>query len=356
MNARPFRRSLLSGVALTVAMLVQTSTATAQNEGFYIGAGAGLTWAEDVDFGARGSLESETGWGVLGAIGYALGNGVRLELEVGERQADIDGAGIEGRGRAWNFFGNVYYDFTAFDAEARWVPYVGVGAGLAGLDLESVDGLLGGDSVDDYDQKFGIQGIAGLGYAVTESVNLFMDYRYLTTEDMDFVSAFGNPLSSDYASHNLTLGLRYAFGSDRPKAASMPPPPPAPQPVAAPAGAVSTEAEEVYVPTSYLTFFDFDDASLTAEARGIVAAAAESAKTLGVARIKVTGHADRTGATAYNMGLSLRRAEAVRAALVADGVASSDIGITAKGEADPLVETPDGVREPQNRRVEIVLD
>jgi len=72
-------------------------------------------------------------------------------------------------------------------------------------------------------------------------------------------------------------------------------------------------------------------------------------------RIGVTGHADRSGSDAYNMALSLRRANAVKDQLVREGIPASAITVVGRGESQPLVQTADGVREPQNRRVEIVL-
>ena len=69
----------------------------------------------------------------------------------------------------------------------------------------------------------------------------------------------------------------------------------------------------------------------------------------------LTGHADRSGADAYNMALSLRRGAATKDELVRNGVPANAIVIIGKGESAPLVPTADGVREPQNRRVEIVL-
>jgi outer membrane protein OmpA-like peptidoglycan-associated protein len=72
-------------------------------------------------------------------------------------------------------------------------------------------------------------------------------------------------------------------------------------------------------------------------------------------RIEVAGHADRSGSPQYNMGLSRRRADNVAAELVRQGISRNEIAVTAFGETRPLVPTADGVREPQNRRVEIVL-
>ena len=109
------------------------------------------------------------------------------------------------------------------------------------------------------------------------------------------------------------------------------------------------------VARTYLVFFDFNRADLTARAREIIGEAAQNSRRVGATRIEVAGHADRSGTPQYNQRLSQRRAEAVASELVARGVNRSDIGVTAFGESRPLVQTADGVREPQNRRVEIVL-
>jgi outer membrane protein OmpA-like peptidoglycan-associated protein len=111
----------------------------------------------------------------------------------------------------------------------------------------------------------------------------------------------------------------------------------------------------VAIPREFMIFFDWDVDALSAEARGVVADAAGYALSGGIARIVVTGHADTSGAASYNVGLSKRRADNTAAELVANGVDPNTIGVDWKGETDPLVPTGDGVREPQNRRVEIVI-
>ena len=102
-------------------------------------------------------------------------------------------------------------------------------------------------------------------------------------------------------------------------------------------------------------FFDWNRADLTSRAREIIAEAAQNARRVSATRIEVAGHADRSGTPQYNQRLSQRRAEVVASELVARGISREEIGVTAFGESRPLVPTADGVRERQNRRVEIVL-
>jgi len=109
------------------------------------------------------------------------------------------------------------------------------------------------------------------------------------------------------------------------------------------------------VPQNFIVFFDFDRAEIPDDARKIITEAANYAKTNGKARIKTTGHADTSGNPAYNLALSERRARAVKAMLTQMGFAEADVGVAFPGESEPLVQTGDGVREPQNRRVEIVM-
>ena len=72
-------------------------------------------------------------------------------------------------------------------------------------------------------------------------------------------------------------------------------------------------------------------------------------------KITLTGHADRSGPAGYNQRLSVRRANAAKAVLVQLGVDAKNITAIGKGETQPLVPTADGVREPRNRRVEIMF-
>jgi len=135
--------------------------------------------------------------------------------------------------------------------------------------------------------------------------------------------------------------LAYNFGAAPPKSSPELPPPPPPPPV---------------VPVrTYLVFFDWDRADLTPRATQIIAQAASDSKTAATTTIDVSGYTDTSGTPVYNQGISDRRANSVASQLVADGVSESEIEIHAYGETHLLVPTGPGVREPQNRRVEIVL-
>ncbi len=138
--------------------------------------------------------------------------------------------------------------------------------------------------------------------------------------------------------HSAMIGVRYAFN------AAPPPPPPAP---------IATPAREAA--RTYLVFFDWDRADLTDRARQIIAEAAQATTRVQVTRIEVSGHTDSSGTARYNQGLSVRRAQNVASELVRLGVPRQSITVQGFGETRPLVQTANGVREPQNRRVEIVL-
>jgi iron complex outermembrane receptor protein len=141
------------------------------------------------------------------------------------------------------------------------------------------------------------------------------------------------------------FSVKYRFGEDSEAAAETSTYTPPPAVAVAPS-----------VPKSYLVFFDFNKSDLTPQAVSIVGQAAANAGPAKVTQLTVTGHTDTVGSDAYNMRLSRRRAESVAAQLEKDGIPSSEIQIVAKGKRDLLVPTADGVKEPQNRRVQIVYD
>jgi len=106
---------------------------------------------------------------------------------------------------------------------------------------------------------------------------------------------------------------------------------------------------------TYLVFFDWDDANLIDRARQVIANAAAASTRVRYTRIAVNGHTDSSGTPSYNQGLFVRRAQTVAEELVCDGVPPSVIAIHGFGETHLLVPTGPGVREAQNRRVEIFI-
>jgi hypothetical protein len=143
---------------------------------------------------------------------------------------------------------------------------------------------------------------------------------------------------SDHVIHGPFVRLVATFGPAAMAAVAAPPPAPPPAPK-----------------KNYLVFFDFDRSNITADAQRVIQEAATAAKAGNVARIQLTGHTDRSGSDAYNLALGTRRGDAVKQALIRLGIPAASIAVISRGESQPLVPTADGVREPQNRRVEIML-
>ena len=139
----------------------------------------------------------------------------------------------------------------------------------------------------------------------------------------------------NFVGQNARIGISYLFGEAPPAVVAAP--------------VVAAKAK------SFLVFFDWDKATLTDRARGIVKEAAAASKAAKHTVIEVNGYADTSGNPKYNMGLSMRRAQNVAAELVRNGVDKKEIAIKAFGDTVLLVPTGPGVREPQNRRVEIII-
>jgi OOP family OmpA-OmpF porin len=184
---------------------------------------------------------------------------------------------------------------------------------------------------------------ATLSYAVTDWFAVNAGYRALNTERTgDRNLPDSSKRSLDLTAYGPVIGMSFRLGSSPPRS-------PSPSPVAPVAAPAPAPAK------TYLVFFDWDKASLTPRATAIIAQAATDSKTQSTTTLDVSGYTDTSGAPAYNQGLSERRAKAVAAQLVTDGVAAAEIEIHGYGDTHLLVPTGPGVREPQNRRVEIIL-
>jgi len=108
-------------------------------------------------------------------------------------------------------------------------------------------------------------------------------------------------------------------------------------------------------PAHFILYFRGNTTELTPESRALLPQALAEAGRRPAAEIAVVGHTDREAPADYNARLALRRARAIRDQLVALGAKPEAIEVSSHGEANPLVPTPDGVREPRNRRVEITI-
>lgn len=351
------RMRIIKGI-LAGALAVGCSVpALAETNGWYVGAQTGFNYVPKMSDGIQGTdaeAKFDPGVGVLGQVGYGFGQ-IRLEGELGYRYnkadtVDVSGFGAStgkqsasGSAQATTLMLNALYDFNTGTA---WTPYIGAGIGGAYVNMSSIRARDNSSAkVDDSDLVFAYQGIAGISYDFTNNLAIKADYRYLGTQKGEFdVKGTGlnnQKFEDNYTAHSLMVGFTYKFNA------------PAAPVMAAPA--VAPAATQAVVAKSYLVFFDFDKSDITPEARTIILQAADVAKSNKPTSIELIGHTDSVGTAKYNMALSLRRANAVKAVLVAQGVPASEIAVVGRGMTDQLVPTADGVREPQNRRVQIVL-
>jgi len=359
---------------LVLAASVLPALAQAQPaSGPYISLGAGVDFLQDEilkpydGFGpSKRAYTFDPGIAGDAALGYGFGNGLRLEIEGDYDYASLRGVKLPahvpgeavGQEPQYGGFVNLAYDFNL---GLPIIPVLGVGAGYQAVQLDRVasasEGIHLNPTLSPTEGAFSYQGIAGLSYPVVAipGLSLTAEYRLIgvittppfrrnsETFDDNGVERYGSSTLSNIFNQEALIGLRYSFGAPPPP--SGPPPPPAP--AASPPSPPATR--------TYLVFFDWDRADLSERARQIVAEAAAASTKVATTRINVNGYTDLSGSAAYNQRLSVRRAESVEAELVRDGVPKEEIVIRGFGESDPLVPTAPGVREPQNRRVEIVL-
>jgi len=106
---------------------------------------------------------------------------------------------------------------------------------------------------------------------------------------------------------------------------------------------------------SFHLYFLNNSSELTAESKAVIPAILSLAKTREIYEISIIGHTDTTGNDMFNMRLSSARAKAVRDELLSHGIRSGQMEYRYHGKRDPVVPTGNNVREPRNRRVEVVV-
>ncbi len=121
------------------------------------------------------------------------------------------------------------------------------------------------------------------------------------------------------------------------------------------AAAYALAASTAWALAPLMVFFESGSTRITPYGRGVIDNTAAAIIDSGARDVLIQGTADRVGSRSYNLALGLRRAEAVKAALVARGIPAARIQVETFGEDRPLVPTEDGVAEAQNRSATISL-
>jgi outer membrane protein OmpA-like peptidoglycan-associated protein len=343
------RKMLL--LAGTAAMLA--APAQARDGQWYVQGDAGVMIVEDIDFDIDGfdndaSVDHDVGYDFGALFGYDFG-GFRLEAEASYREADIDGVNAGSQGVALNngttgvltgsndaggdtnalsFMVNGLLDFGPDDSLQG---YVGGGVGVARVDTDVRVFSNTPSALDDSDTGFAWQVLAGVRAPLTDSLDVGVKYRYFNATSLDIIDPLGRDFEGDFTSHSVLGTFTYNFGGEAP---------PPPEPAACNTG-------------PYIVFFDFDESAITPEAATILNNAVTAYANCGSASVMLAGHTDTVGSQSYNLDLAARRNASVRDYLTGRGVPGGRISSEAFGESDLRVPTADGVRELQNRRVEV---
>jgi len=334
-------------IALALSSTLLATPAFARNGAWYVGGEFGGMIVEDNHFNSPTlanvlTLNHDYGYDGDLFVGYDLGM-FRLEAEGSYKHANNDtfitkvplpGQGAVnfvqqgpagGSTSALAFMVNGMLDFGD---DAGISGFVGGGAGIARV-KESNARVFSNQPpfLDTSDSRFAWQLFAGVRQAVTDTIDITVKYRFFNVPNVRLIAFNGQQVKDKFRSHSLLGGITFNFGA--------PPPPVAVGP--------------------FMVFFDWDKSDITPQAAAILDNAAASYQQTGQAQIMLAGHTDRSGSDQYNMGLGQRRADSVKAYLAGHGIPEGVMTTQSFGESRPLVETADGVREPQNRRVEITF-
>jgi OmpA-OmpF porin, OOP family len=337
-----FRNILLAAAITTLPLTVRAQSIA----GPYIGTGVGVNimqnqTVQSVDGIATPgrSIQMNVGATALGSVGWGFGNGLRAEFEFDYRYNGFNtlsgsaGSGpLGGKEQKFGPMVNVLFDVNGLGP--MLVPYFGGGVGYQWANDQLISG--GIKPASGTAGAFAYQAIVGAAIPISSVPGLAAtaEYRFMgLAGNRSYTSGGFTSVRTDNFNHSLVIGLRYSFGV-------------VPAAVVMPVADVGAK--------TFLVFFDWDKADLTARGEGIVRDAASYSTSTRYTRIDVDGNTDTSGTPSYNQGLSERRARVVAGELVRDGVPQSAISLHAYGDTKLLVPTGPNVREPQNRRVEIV--
>ncbi len=187
---------------------------------------AGVTSVEDTSFNAAPGLNVNTdydnGYVVTGEVGYNVGkfffiDNVKLGVELGYGENEVDGhsaaganlSGSDGDLQVGTLMANMYHEYNT---GTRFVPYYGLGVGLARIDADNFR-TSGGTALDDDETAFAYQGNVGVNYMLTSSSDIGARYRYTATEGAEMRGA-GLGASSedfDYENHAFTVNYTHNF-------------------------------------------------------------------------------------------------------------------------------------------------
>ena len=201
-------------IGLVVGVLIllfaaQTWAQQAQPRGLYLSGNIGLGFRPDAGFsGTTGDLQNDPGLVINGAIGVELNPMIRVEAEIGLHNNTADLLPFSPNEFTFSmvsFMGNGYFDIPT-NSPLR--PYVGAGLGFAVAGVEEED-VFGATSTDS-DLVGAFQLMAGIGFDISPKATFTFGYRYFTTSDPSFNTAFG-PFETEYTSHDFLFGARFRF-------------------------------------------------------------------------------------------------------------------------------------------------
>lgn len=108
-------------------------------------------------------------------------------------------------------------------------------------------------------------------------------------------------------------------------------------------------------PSTFILYFLQDSNELTDESKAVLPQIFQTIQMRGSTDVVISGHTDKVGKNEYNNNLAFERARATAEILVANGAVPANVTVTSHGEGNPLITTANGVGEPRNRRVEVVV-